>query len=267
MDWMATLGEWLLSDDLSRQKLSLLAFCVVAMYVIGGTLQWRLTGLANRHWRWLSRPTWLQRALCQAMRMAYYVGIPALVLWREQALPELGVPATYVQGWDGYRILRLAGLGSPGDAAHLAVTLATLGGALGLLTTIWVWYSHAATWPAIPGTGGVHPSASWALALREALFLQMSWLFYRVVMRTWNADPIWVACGSVVLVAVTWALSPLRLARLRDPAQARNEVQDWVQFSHFTIPAGLLPFGKVGFFIQGDEELEIGGFIISPKSR
>jgi serine/threonine protein kinase len=46
-----------------------------------------------------------------------------------------------------------------------------------------------------------------------------------------------------------------------------SDVKEWVQLSHFTIPAGLLPLGKVGFFIQNDEELEIGGFIINPAAR
>jgi len=226
---MAALAGWLLSADLGRQKLSLLTLCVVAIYVVGSRLQWRVAQLEKGRWLGLrAGQSRLGHEAYQLVRLVYYVGIPVVALWRAGRLQELALPTSYVQSWDGNTLVRLFGVSTPGSVARLGVALAVSGGSLCLLTAVWVWYAHTALCYPARGPGGLLPPFPWWLAVREALFMQVFWSFCRSVVRMWTGDRVWVAFASVSLIAVMWALSPLRLARLRDPSLAHVEVQEWV---------------------------------------
>jgi len=226
---VSALARWMLSADLGRQKLSLLALCVAAMYVLSSRLQWRLIQ-PERGWRLALRigQSQLGRGAFQLVRLLYYVGIPAVALWRVGRLQELALPTSDVQNWHIAALLRLFGAGTPGSAARLGAALAVLGGSLCLMMAVWVWYAHAALCAPLARPRRQLPPYPWWLAVREALFLQVFWLFCRSVVRMWTADRIWVASASVALTLAMWVLSPLRTGRLRDPLWAHVEVQQWM---------------------------------------
>jgi hypothetical protein len=226
---MSALAGWILSAEFGRQKLSLLALCIASMYVVSSRLQWQLTQ-PRRGRRLVLRvgQSQLARGAFQLARLMYYVGIPVAALWRVGHLQELALPTSRVQNWDAGALFGLSGGVAPGSAAGFGAALAVLGASLLLMMTVWVWYAHAALRAPAPGPRRPLPPFAWWLALREALFLQVFWLFCRSVVRLWTGDRIWVAFGSMALTMLMWALSPLRVARLRDPFRAHVEVQHWM---------------------------------------
>ena len=226
---MSVLAGWMLSADLGRQKLSLLALCVAAVYVLSSRLQWRLMQ-PERGRRLALRigQSQLGRGTLQLVRLIYYVGIPAAALWRARRLQELALPTDDVQNWDMNALFRLFGAGTPGSVARLGAALAVAGGSLCLMMAVWVWYAHAVLCrPSLSPRSQVPPFAWW-VAVREALFMQVFWLFCRSVVRLWTGDRVWVAFASVALTVAMWVLSPVRLERLRDPLRAHVEVQRWM---------------------------------------
>lgn len=225
---MMALTEWMLSADLGRQKLSLLALCVVAMYVLGSRLQWQLTRLETGWWLKLRiGQSKLGRAALQTARLIYYVGIPAAMLWR-LGLQELAQPTGGLRDWGVKALFPLSGVGTPSGIVGLGAALAISGGSLYLMMAVWVWHAHVGLCRPSPGPRIQLRPLAWWLAVREAVFFQVFWLFCRGIARTWTADRVWVAFASVALIAAMWVLSPLRSARLRDPFWAHAEVQEWM---------------------------------------
>lgn len=226
---MSALTGWMLSADFGRQKLSLLALCIAAMYVLSGRLQWQLTQrVRGRQLVFRVGQSQLARGAFQLVRLVYYVGIPTAALWRVGRLQELALPAREVRNWDMDALFGLFGAVTPGSAARFGGALAVLGASLFLMMAVWVWYAHAALRAPSPGLHRPLPPFAWWLAVREALFLQVFWLFCRSIVRLWTGDRIWVAFASVTLTVAIWVLSPLRSARLRDPLRAHVEVQQWM---------------------------------------
>lgn len=192
---MSDVLNWLFSPELGRDKLALLVLCAEAMYVLAATLSWRM------------RPgrSWFGRWVGQLLRLLYYVGIPWAVLWRGAVIAQMGIPTTYAGDRVVALALRLLGLSGAHDVLHVGKGLVLGVGALVLLVALWVWYARVA--PDVISAGS---SVPWWIALREALFLQVQWAFYRAFMALLTSNQVYIAFGSVALIVFPWLLDPRR---------------------------------------------------------
>ena len=83
---MIDLLTWTLAPELGRDKLALLMLCSASIYILAANLAWRLQ----------PGHSWFTRALVQVLRLAYYVGIPGILLWRGALVKQIGIPTTYL---------------------------------------------------------------------------------------------------------------------------------------------------------------------------
>ena len=232
---MDALDVWLLSDPLDQQKLALLVFCMVGIYVRSAQLAWRMR-FANVGGGLLAtvRHSWLGRGSVQFLRLSYHVGVPLIVLWRgalDGAIyREMGIATTYVGRW--HSGLLLLGLGEPEHVLDLGVGMAIGGAMLGLLLVVWAWYVRVVLEPSGARATVIVPAVPFGVALREALYLQLLWALYRGVAAMLSGDRLWAVFISLALIAFSWALDP---RRRRDLFSARGVlvVQDWL-FALFT---------------------------------
>lgn len=263
--------NWLLSASLDREKLALLVLCMLVGYVVAANLAWRLfysraaasssilavapgrdAAAPGRPavWRWVTR--WVE----QAIRLLYYVGVPCAVFARQSGstagalFAEAGIPTTWiVHGggtqphgggtqpqsvpWQQLVVDEMFQVDDVGAAAAIWV-----GGAC-LFVAVWIWYawvSSTAKWDSITvnASGMQGSSIAWWQALREALFLQTLWAFYRGSIAMHIADSSrWDSAATVAflvlaLVSVSWLLSPLRRQAARDPARGYQVGRDWM---------------------------------------
>lgn len=197
---MSDILAWFLSPELGRDKLSLLVLCSVAMHILGTNLAW-----------WLSPGRSLfGRLAVQVLRALYCLGIPAAVLWRGALVAEMGIPTTYAG--EGVLGLQVLGLSGAQDLLRLGQGILLTAGGIVLLVALWTWYARVA--PSQPHSVTPMP---WWVALREALFLQVHWAFYRGVAATYTPDPVYVALASLILIGVPWVLDPRRRYDLLTP--------------------------------------------------
>ncbi len=196
---------WALSAGFGADKLALIAVCSVAIYVLSSHLAWRLFVLgAGRRFVVAVGRSWLGEWLEQGMRLLYYVGIPAVAVWRAQAMQLLGVPPTWVS--DGQSaFLHLVGLAGAAGVASIDTALLMWLGGLFLFVAVWVWYVRVGA----DHCGQVDAMPLWK-ALREALFCQTLWAFYRGVASTQSENAIYISFTGLALVVLAWGSSPLR---------------------------------------------------------
>ena len=224
---------WLFSADLGRDKLALLVACTLAIHALATNLVWRLfyagsgRGLVLR-----LGGSWIGRSMAQIARLLYYVGVPLAVLWRGDHA-QMGVPSTLSGVRGGDAVLHLLGLSQAQDLIHVGVGLGMGAGALCVLVALWVWYARA-----VPDAVGgcetrfvgappLRPTVPWWQALREALFLQPFWAFYRSFGATLTSDAVYVAFLGLALVALSWLLDPLRRNGLRSASRGYAIARDW----------------------------------------
>ena len=167
----------------------------------GGRLnQWAETvkGWPHRHW------------LLEAVRFLYYIGIPYAALLRGVALPRL-MGLTHLDWVKGI------GLGA-----------ALGGGAFLLLALIWWWYARAIA--ALPLSArercgeslGDDSTSGWIL-LREAVYLQTHWAFYRsaAILLLLDNQYAGVFLGFL-LVTLEWSINPAWRTDLSLPWRSVN---------------------------------------------
>ena len=230
---MADPLTWLLSDDLGRDKLALLVFCMLAMYALSAQLDWRLRQATRKRGAVLVlERSWFGRWAAQILRLFYYVGIPLVVLWRGALVREMRIPTTFVGlapmgDWDGKAILSLLGLAEVENAFRLPRGLAVGGGTLGVLIALWVWYARTMLCSAEYGLGKPLPPVPWWEALRGALFLQLLWALYRGFAAILIPHRVYAAFASLALVSIPWLLDPRRRHDLFGP-RGYLVVQDWL---------------------------------------
>lgn len=203
---------WTLGPGLARDKLTLLALCVLSMHVLAANLAWRLR---------LRRSTW-GRAVIQLIRVCFYLGIPAAVLWRGVLVSALGVPTTYVEESALELALQLLGVGEPEGLLAVGRGVAIAGGLLTLQIVLWVWYARTA-----PLTPESEASLSWWAALGEAFLLQIYWAFLRGVAALYTTDPAYVTLAGLVLAVLPWPFDPRRRSQLVQ-ARGYRVVQDYL---------------------------------------
>lgn len=213
---------WLLSADLSREKLTLLVWCTALVYVLAAQLRWRLlyAGAGRGLVRSMGR-SWVGQWSAQGGRLLYYVGIPGVILWRQKLFPAMGIPTTW-SGSKGSFIWHMLGLDEPGNLMRICTAVTMWGGGVCLLAFVWVW--HVRTTPEVKFASAV----AWWQTWREGLFLQALWAFYRGVISMWTGNPVYVAFLAWGLVALSWSLDPLRRHHLHDASQGYRIVRDWM---------------------------------------
>ena len=171
----------------------------------GGRLnQWAETvkGWPHRHW------------LLEAVRFLYYVGIPYAALLRGVALPRL-MGLTHLDWVKGI------GLGA-----------ALGGGAFLLLVLIWWWCARAIA--ALPlsarerrgGSLGDDSTNGWIL-LREVIYLQAHWAFYRSAAILFLDNQYAGTFVGFLLVTLEWTINPAWRADVSLPWRSVSVLLRW----------------------------------------
>lgn len=201
-----------------KVELTLWVSLSIGFYALGAQLAWHYqkprTGRVGswvetlKRWRYHH---WLR----EVMGFLYYIGIPYAALLRGVALP------------------RLMGLTDPDwvKGVGLGVTLGV--GTLSLLALIWWWYTRAIT--ALPqltreqwgnGLGFAGYADGWVL-LREVIYLETHWAFYRgATILLLDDDYIGTFLGFL-LVTLEWAINPAWRMDLNSPWRSVNILIRW----------------------------------------
>ena len=146
--------------------------------------------------------------LLQGLRFLYYIGIPYLALLRGAALP---------------RLMGLSGLDWP-KGVSLGVPLG--GGAFLVLALIWWWYARAIAGLPNP-SADPDPAASWWVVLREVIYVESHWAFYRCLPILLLDDYYTGVFLGFLLVSLEWWISPAWRAALSLPEGAPNVLMSW----------------------------------------
>ena len=156
----------------------------------------------HRHW------------LLEAVRFLYYIGIPYAALLRGVALPRL-MGLTHLDWVKGI------GLGT-----------ALGGGAFLLLALIWWWYARAIA--ALPlsarerrGAGLGDDSTNGWILLREAIYLETHWAFYRSAAILLLDDYYAGVFLGFLLVTLEWSINPAWRTDLSVPWRSVNILLRW----------------------------------------
>ena len=201
---------WAVGPELTREKLTFLVLCMLAMHALAANLAFRLR---------LRRSAWGQ-ALIGLTRVCFYLGVPAVVLWRGALVSSLGLPTTYVEESALELGLQLLGIGEPQGLLAVGRGIAIAAGLLVLQIVLWVWYARTA--PLAPDG---EAALSWWGALGDALLFQFYWAFLRGVVALYTADPAYLALGGLALGTGAWLFDPWRRRQLLGPRGYRV-VQD-----------------------------------------
>jgi hypothetical protein len=218
------LVAWLLSADLGREKLALLLFCTLVGYVLTANLVWRLFfAPQGASWRGSiplsTRWPWIWEWVIQGGRLIYYVGVPYVVFARGALVQPAGIPTTWV-GSGSNVLWRL--YASDETLAYIGTAAAMWIGGVCLFVAVWIWYARV-------NAGDVESRAiPWWQALREAVFLQMLWAFYRGVISAQTTNAIYITFVVMILISVSWFLSPLRQEDINNPSRGYGVVRDWM---------------------------------------
>lgn len=206
----------------ARRELALWVAVSVLLHTLGALLAWRFRRpLAGRLGRTLQRLRhhWSGPLLLQVIRFAYFLGLPYALLIRRgvlelQPLGLLG-PADLDQsvlGWGGEWLIA---------TGRMVVV-----GLAGALVVLWGWANLR--WVMAEG-GRTTEDERWAMdsgtpsaLMREAIYLQVHWAFYRTAPLLWlgAGNEGWAAFAGAGIVALEAALDPRFWAALGDPGRA-----------------------------------------------
>ena len=197
------------------------ALCVlfsIGLYALGAGVAWYYRrprpGRLGRGVETLNR--WPYRHwLLEAVRVLYYIGIPYAALLRGIVLP------------------RLMGLTQVDWVKGIGLGTALGGGIFLLLALIWWWYARAiATLPLSAKerqgaiSGFVGSSDRW-IVLRETIYLQTHWAFYRsAAILSLDSDYAGIFVGFL-LVTLEWSINPAWRADLSLPGRSVNRLMTW----------------------------------------
>ncbi len=146
--------------------------------------------------------------LIQPLRLLYAVGIPALAfLWRGVLTPSgLGLQQFF---WDNDQVLEMAAGNWDNWVRDIGWTFALAGGfGLMILIADHTTRSHIAY-------------RRFDIALREAVYHQVHWAFYREPFVLWLGTGLG-AWGGLALVAIEAFFNPARWTDLQSPARGRG---------------------------------------------
>jgi hypothetical protein len=182
-----------------KVELALWACLSIGLYALGADIAWHYRrprpGRIGR-WVGLVKGWPYYHWLLEAIRLLYYIGIPYAVLLRGVALPRL-MGLTHLD-W-----VRGIGLGT-----------ALGGGTFLILAFTWWWYARAVA--ALPPSARERQGTSlrfagstngWSL-LREAIYLETHWAFYRSATILLLDDYYVGIFLGFLLVTLEWSMNP-----------------------------------------------------------
>lgn len=150
----------------------------------------------------------------EAIRFLYYIGIPYAALLRGAVLP------------------RLMGLTDPDWVKGIGLGMALGGGTFLLFAMICWWYARAVA--ALPlsareqrGVALGDSSASGWIFLREVIYLQTHWAFYRSATILLLDDHYMGTFLGFLLVTLEWAINPAWRKDLSLPWRSANVLMRW----------------------------------------
>jgi hypothetical protein len=189
----------------------------IGLYALGADLAWHYRRpRPGRLGQWVETVKgWSYRGwLLEAGRFLYYIGIPYAALLRGVVLPRL-MGLTHLDWVKGI------GLGT-----------ALGGGTFLILALIWWWYARAVA--ALPLSAKQRRGASlgddsingWVL-LREVIYLETHWAFYRSAAILLLDDYYLGTFVGFLLVTLEWLINPAWRADLSLPWQSANILMLW----------------------------------------
>jgi len=236
-------GLWAWLDGLGdRRELAFWIGVSVLLHTLGALLAWRFRRpLTGRLGAGLSRLRhhWTGPLLLEAIRLAYFLLLPYLIIVRRgvlelQTLGLLGPadPGESILGWGGEWIVAAGRMATVGLAGALALW--------------WTW-SNFKSRISDPAFRAGDPGP----ILRETVYLEIHWAFYRAAPLVWLASPAassnqwlsWAVLAGFAIVGLEAALDPRAWAALRDPAQASrplvNGLLCWLSALGFALTRNL----------------------------
>jgi hypothetical protein len=189
----------------------------MGLYIVGARVAWHyrqpgpsrlghwvrtIKGWPYRHWP------------LEAVRFLYYIGIPYAGLLRGVILP------------------RLMGLTDPDWVKGIGLGAALGGGAFLLLALICWWYARATaslpppTRRRLGANLGDESINGWGL-LREAIYLQAHWAFYRSVVILLLNDHYTGTFLGFLLITLEWAMNPAWREDLNSPWRSAHPLLRW----------------------------------------
>ncbi len=190
MNYQTELGLWLLAS--------------LSLSVGGSWLAWRLRHSQSRSIDWLRRrlvETSAGQVLVQLVRFLYYVGLPYVaVLRRALSLVRAGLLGSETSG--------AAVLGwSITQWAQALGWIASLGALIAVLLALG-WRNALRAQGGELTAHGVWPPSPWWVTLREGLFSEIHWAFYRVGPLLILGDVYWAVLVGAAFPLLEWALDP-----------------------------------------------------------
>jgi len=189
----------------------------IGLYVLGADIAWHYSrSRSDRLGQWAETlKEWPHRHwLLEAARFLYYIGIPYAALLRGVALPRL-MGLTHLDWVKGI------GLGA-----------ALGGGAFLFSALIWWWYARAIA--ALPlsvrqrrGESSGNDSTNGWILLREVIYLQTHWAFYRSAAILFLDNQYTGVFLGFLLVTLEWSLNPAWRANLSLPWRSVNILTRW----------------------------------------
>lgn len=248
----------------ARRELALWVGASALAHTLGAWVAWYLPSpgagrLASALAR--LRDHWAVSFLLQIIRLAYYVLVPyAVVIWRgaleAQTLGLLG-PADFDQsvlGWGGEWIV-------------MAGRMAALGLA-GALVLRWGWSNLR--WSSLKAAAGFW-GADLGPVLREMVYLQAHWAFYRSAPLLWfgAAGEGWAPFVGAAIVALEAGLDPRVWAALRNPEQAARPLLNgalcWLSALGFALTHNLWLVAGVHAALAWGSARWLGQYLPSPS--
>jgi hypothetical protein len=186
----------------------------IGLYALGVDVAWHYRRpRPGRLGRWIETlKRWPHRHwLLEAVRFLYYIGIPYAALLRGIILP------------------RVMGLTDPNWVKGIGLGMALGGGAFLLMALICWWYARAIA--ALPLSAREQQefagfARGWIL-LREVVYLQTHWAFYRSATILLLDDYYVGTFLGFLLVTLEWSTNPVWRKELGLPRQSVNILMRW----------------------------------------
>ena len=162
------------------------------------------------------------RATLFLVRFAFYIGLPYVALMNHALSPVvIGLLGTqtpdlpwWLLGWNTSEWVK-ALIGGSDPAGGVTVGALLPGGIAAAVLLLGWRNAYRAMGAAFPA-GGLLPAPSIFVVVRESLFAEIHWAFYRAAPLAFIADPYWATLAGAVLVILEWVLDPAWHAGLAD---------------------------------------------------